>query len=112
MDGLIDYRRNTLWLVPNDRFGEEQWFDASGVGFVKTSDAKRHVASAVVPGSPADVAGARKGDVLVSIDGQSADNLTSKEVALALSRGGRSPVLVLQREGRQVTVTLQLIARL
>jgi hypothetical protein len=111
-DVTFDYRRHTLWLAPNERFGEEQWFDASGVGFVKTPDAKRHVAAAIVPGSPADIAGVRKGDVLVSIDSEPADGLTSKQVALALSREGSSRVLALRREGRRITLTLRLVARL
>ena len=111
-DVTFDYSRNTMWLVPNERLGDEQLFDASGVRFTKTRDAKHHLAAAVVAGSPADVAGVQKGDVLVSIDGGSADELTSKQVALALSRAGRACVLDLQRNGRHVTLTVRLVGRL
>lgn len=111
-DVTFDYSRNTIWLVPNERLGDEQLFDASGVRFIKTQDGKHHFAAAVVSGSPADVAGVQKGDLLVSLDGRNADDLTSKQVALALSRAGRACVLDLRRNGRRVTLTVRLVQRL
>jgi serine protease Do len=61
------------------------------------------VISDVVPGGPAEAAGLAVGDVLVSINGQPADNLPTVSYYFLLRDFGEKVPVVVQRGGNQLT---------
>jgi len=63
-------------------------------------------AVAVMPGSPAEKAGVKSGDILRSIDGQAIGN-SSMFVDLIKSAGTRPLVLEYERDGKLLTATVQ-----
>jgi S1-C subfamily serine protease len=62
----------------------------------------------VVPGSPADVAGLREGDVICAVDGVSVGSATSLRQALARHSPGERATVLVTRGGRRVSVSLTL----
>src|SRR5262249_33328381 len=65
------------------------------------------VITLVYPGSPAEAAGLRRGDVIVSIDGKSSGQLTSADFT-RLSDGRNFAVVYTRQGGPQTTVQIQL----
>jgi hypothetical protein len=106
---IFDYRRKRLILEPNARFGQPFEYDMVGMQFDpgKARDCELRVDD-VVDGSPAKQAGVRLGDILVSIDGHAASELTSsgirrmfqaapgKEYRLRLLRGQETVAVVVR----------------
>ncbi len=67
--------------------------------------------SGVIPGSPAESAGLRKGDVLLELDGTPLDDLAGYAAALAEHQPGDEVPLVFRRNGKRSTVRLTLAER-
>lgn len=65
---------------------------------------KGAVISGIVPGSPADKAGLKKGDVVTAINGQSVDNSTKLSNSIALLRVGEKVILHIFRKGQEKTI--------
>ncbi len=108
----FNYVKREMYLDPNARVAEPQTFDASGVGFVRQDPASPYVVDIVLPGSPTASADLRKGDELVSIDGDDAGPLTQRELRARLSRAGETCILRLRRGDRTHVVTVVLRPRL
>jgi S1-C subfamily serine protease len=69
-------------------------------------DSKGVPVSSVAPGSPAEIAGIKPGDVMTSLDGRWTTTITDAyEAASSVSPGTPSPVVVL-RDGEEVAVTV------
>lgn len=69
-----------------------------------------YVAS-VVPGSPAEAAGIREGDVILSIAGRPVDSFSALRRILEARRVGERVPVVIERAGRRATVVAVLAAR-
>jgi hypothetical protein len=63
------------------------------------------------PGSPADKAGLRRGDVLVQFDGQPIATLYDFTFALRSKQPGDKVRVVVIREGKEITADVELVAR-
>lgn len=66
---------------------------------------KGAVVTQVLSGSPAEKAGLKVGDVIVSIDGQSINNSSELRNYIGLMAVNQTPKLGVQREGKMLTVT-------
>jgi hypothetical protein len=108
----FDYSRRELLLTPNERFSDEQLFDASGLGFRKDADSGNLIVDLVLPESPAAMADLREGDVLLTINSTRAETLTPVDVRRLLSGSGVTCVLTIGRNGVRHLVQMQLRKRL
>lgn len=62
------------------------------------------VISGIVPGSPADKAGLKKGDIVIAINGQPVDTSTKLSNSIALMRVGDKVILHIFRNGQKKTI--------
>ncbi len=103
-----DYRNNRMWLIPNGHLGDPFEADASGMHLsTKLPDLKTVYVDAVLPGSPADQAHLRPGDVLTTINGK--PRLPLWQINDLLRRPGSTITLSVVREGKEFPVTLHLV---
>jgi hypothetical protein len=66
----IDYPRERLYLSPGRRIDQRFRFDRSGMSLLASGrDLRTFVVMNVIPGSPADLAGLKSGDVIKSFNG-------------------------------------------
>lgn len=105
---FLDYDHEQVILEPNAHHGEPFEWDKSGITLVTANDDfHTFQVQSVVAMSPAADAGIREGDLLVSIDGRTADQWTLgtlKELFLT----DRNVSIVLQREGAQLETRVAL----
>jgi PDZ domain-containing protein len=106
----FDFEGRTLHLTPNERLSQSHPFDASGIGFIRRDG--RHVVYGVIPRTPAADAGIQAGDVLLQIDDRAAGDLTPLQLRTLLSADGIARRLVLERDGRMITLLLMLKKRI
>jgi hypothetical protein len=104
----LDYERRVLYLEPGARYSEPDEFPRSGLQLARFGD--RVVAYAVLAGSPAERAGVREQDEVVSIDGKPARDWTPDTLYEAIDRGhpGDRHTLEVERDGERRKLTLVL----
>lgn len=101
----FDYSRNEVWLERSPAFGTKagQW--KSGLQAVKTNAGDFRVL-AVLPNSPAAIAGIHDGDIITEINGKSAPSVGQAEFADMMRRSdGVLIALEVVRNGRPSSVT-------
>ena len=103
----FDYAKQRMFVRPNARFQEPFEWDMSGVIYDPGTDGRPVIAS-VVPGSPAALAGIEAGDVLIAVDGQSADPRALMRDRDRFREAGRELVLRVRRAGVERDIKLKL----
>lgn len=103
----FDYTRRQLWLEPASPLPDRQMFDASGVAFAHAPNGRYRVDN-VLAGSAAADAGVQKDDILVSLDGRDARELTIGAIKESLRTPGAIRKFVLMRGATPVTITVRL----
>jgi hypothetical protein len=104
---IFDYRRMRMILEPTPGLSEPDEVDMSGLALSATGpDLDTVRVSRVRPGSPADSAGVKPGDVLERIDGQRASDIGADSVR-TMFRRERGYDLVLRRNAVALPVTLR-----
>ncbi len=73
--------------------------------------ARGAVITQVIPGSPADRAGLKEGDVVVKVNGESIDNAADLRNAIGLLRVGAEARIEIIRDGRRRTVKVRIRER-
>lgn len=103
----LDYTRSKAYFRKSSLFSAPFDVDRSGL-FLDVDESKTFVAD-VVAGSPADVAGIKKDDVVASINGIKTSEVHPLEIRRAF-RGpaGSKVTMVILREGKEVTVVVVL----
>ena len=107
---VFDYSRRRMYLEPRAPAPPRAELDMSGLYLMTDRAARRIVVQEVRPGSPAQSAGVRPGDALVTLDGQPTVELSLAAVRRVLrSQDGRVVRLLLARNGarREVALTLR-----
>jgi len=75
--------------------------------FFKLKDAEGAIVSQVTPGSPADHAGLKSGDVIRELNGQTIDNGSALQVAVSEDTPGTSITLGIIRDGSAQTLSVK-----
>ena len=90
--GLDRFSRYSTPQVARDQRASRDGF--GGIGILLEDDTQPYRITKVLPGSPADIAGIRVGDRLVSVDGQTTANRSQNEVVRQLRGAISSNVTV------------------
>lgn len=106
---IFDYERERMVLEPNADFGSPFTMDGLGIVWTTGGRGKWHefTVRALLPGAPADKAGVKVGDRLVSLDGISLQQLTTHKLWGMFREDRRKVHLVLEREGKQHDLKLE-----
>jgi len=105
---IFDNPGKRLWLVPNRRYGEPAEYDQSGLRLqADGSGFHRFVVKRIVPQSPAAEAGIKVGDIIESIDGRPAQELTLTMVRDMFRTPSAQCTLELLRGKSQVRLTMR-----
>jgi PDZ domain/Aspartyl protease len=104
----FDYSRRRMLLEKSKDFARVDSYDRAGVWMGQ--DGQSFFAVDVVPDGPADIAGIRKGDRLLEIDGVSTTKLILPEVRERMRRGvvGSSVKILVEHEGKRRVVEVRL----
>jgi hypothetical protein len=106
----FDYPRKQLLLKPNEYFAEPYEFDMCGLMAVaEGDDLKTLRIYHVTANSPASEAGLSEGDVIASIDGQPAGQMSLEQVRRLFRRdAGSEHTMDVLRDGQQREVAVKL----
>ncbi len=98
------FRRDWDRLVKGEVFGVPRGHGAY-LGVAIDPDAKDARIARVIPGSAAEKAGVRAGDVVTRFDGRKVDNRTTLLRLIAQKRPGNRVRITVQRDGKAVNLT-------
>ncbi len=113
VDSLHD-TGHTRFLTPNQVQSENQQLSGSftGIGIYLSQDpkTKQLIITAPIPGSPAEKAGLKHGDILVAVNGTSTVGKTIADVStLIQGKEGTSVAITVQRPSTQQTLTFNIV---
>jgi C-terminal processing protease CtpA/Prc len=103
----FDYANNVIWFKSVSGFTPSP-FSRSGMSLYRDSPGSLVVVN-TVPGGPADLAGIRAGDAIVSIADKSTTAMMSRELMRTFTQAAGTKVpIVYRRKGQQETATIEL----
>lgn len=94
-DIFIDYSKNLMYMSPIRDLKKEFRVDRSGMEVLATGhELKQYAVGSVIPGSPSDEAGLRKGDILKRINGLSTNLLSLDQIIITFSRNAGKTISI------------------
>ena len=93
---IINYDRRDLYLMPNSHLREPFDYSYTGLGMYVIDGEIRVID--VMPGSPAEVAGFKPGDIVMAIENNFTNNIQAYKTLLQ-TPGGKLKILVLREDG-------------
>jgi carboxyl-terminal processing protease len=113
VDSLHD-TGHTRFLTPNQVQSENQQLSGTftGIGIYLNQDpkTKQFIITAPIPGSPAEKAGLRHGDILIAVNGISTVGKDINGVSsLIQGKAGTSVTITIKRPGTQQTLTFHIV---
>lgn len=106
---IFDYPHGRVLLEPNERFAEPEELDMSGLAFQSGATASDELPiERIRAGSPAEEAGLRPGDRLVTIDGRPVAEVGLEQVRALLREDGRERSLAIRRGQERLDVRVRL----
>jgi carboxyl-terminal processing protease len=108
VDALGDTGHST-YLTPQEFAAWEQSLSANvaGIGVMMSSSNNVFTINRVIPGSPAETAGVKAGDVIVAVDGASTTNMTFDEMASKIrGNAGAKVTITILHVGSSTTVDI------
>lgn len=105
----FDYPHRRILLEPNSHFSDPFRGNASGFSVLaQGADFRRFEVDSVGKGSPAESAGLRLGDILISLDGHPASELNLDRIEDILEQAGRTIRLTIDRDGKLLRISFKL----
>jgi hypothetical protein len=109
----FDYPHNRILVEPNGHFSDPFRANETGLSLLaKGPDFQIFEVDEVEPGSPAELAGVQKGDILTAIGGHSATELDLAKIDHLLGQASRAIPITIERNGRAVKTMLKLRERI
>ncbi|MGE5795984.1 MAG: PDZ domain-containing protein, partial [Ignavibacteria bacterium] len=106
---VFDYWRSRMILKPYDSAFESMDWDMSGMFlYSEGNNFDQFYIYNVIPGSPADEAGIKGGDQIISIDGTNASSYSLDEIAKMFKLNGKQYKIVLLRDNKKINVEIKL----
>jgi S1-C subfamily serine protease len=106
---VFDSPGKRIWLTPNRNYGGRAQYDESGLRIrAEGPGFHKFVVGRVLPQSPAVDAGIEPGDVIESIDGSSAEEITLTEIRSMLCQPEARYSIGILRGNRHLRVALRL----
>lgn len=107
-DLLIDYQSEKMFIKKNKFYSDVFKYDLSGLEFqTPVPGLPYYTIYFVHEGSPAQVAGLKKDDALVSLNNESVLNLSLNDILMTLSsKEGRKVKIKVNREGKEFETSL------
>ena len=93
---IINYDRRDLYLMPNSHLRDPFDYSYTGLGMYVIDGEIRIID--VMPGSPAEVAGFKPGDIVMAIENNFTNNIQAYKTLLQ-TPGGKLKILVLREDG-------------
>lgn len=99
---ILDYERKRILLEPNASFGTAFNGPMSGMGVTTGGRGDWHTFTiiSVIDGSPADKAGVKPGDVIVSVDDKPATTFFKRDLTAMFRKNGRTIRFGFSRNGK------------
>ena len=106
---IFDYERNRMILNPYDSVFESMEWDMSGMFlYAKGNNFDQIYIYDVIPGSPADEAGIKGGDQIISIDGINARSYSIDDITKMFKLNGKQYNIGLLRNNKNIEVKIKL----
>ncbi len=106
---VFDYPNKEMILEPGPEFKKPMEHDMCGVFIIEKLEPVRGFwVMAVTPGSPAEAAGIKQGDLITGIGGKAPDRITLTQARDLLRRHGKKVALSIMRDGQQMEMNVRL----
>ena len=105
---IINYQQREIHLKPNSLYREPFEYSYSGMELYYING--HIVVGSIVDGSPADIAGLKEGDIVVSIDNNANQNFTQYKKALTSAK--RRVRMIIRRDEELMDIRVKLMSLL
>jgi len=106
---IFDYPNKEMILEPGQEFKKPMEHDMCGVFLLDWFEPVRGFwVMAVTPGSPAESAGIKRGDMITGINGEAPGDITLTQTRDLLRRNGKKISFSILREGQQLVMNVKL----
>jgi len=106
-NAYFDFPRQMLYLEPNNLLNSPDLYNSTGLYVIKSSD-NNIVVQNIAPGSPAEKAGIKVGDIVLKIKQYDSNQMVFDRIYYIFSaESGTLIPLLLERNGKQFNVTLR-----
>lgn len=106
---ILDYTRHVVILDSNSEYHTDDHEDMSGISVAAAGPGwKTLEVTQVRPGSPAADAGVQKGDVIAGVDDEPAADISLAAIRALFRQVGHKYKLAIDRNGKTITVNVQM----
>ena len=107
---IIDYQNSKVYFSPNRKYNRSLGFDKSGLQLIASGkNLKTMLVHFVIPNSPAEKAGLKKGDTIINVNRMPVSFLSLREVTSKLQkRTNKKTRIIVMRNGQKMKYRFRL----